>query len=262
MNVGLAHTFLDVVDIDGIDEDRDHILTMAPAVNDAMGRSIGNCGRTKKRHRSALCAQRRVLIALGWIPGSDYSKRDIRKRSRPAIKRLQKAVGAKADGIWGQRTDKKLQALLDSVGWKAAEPPTKRVVGKKTTRRKRKPTRRKRKPAPAVARDLPVLLPEDQPAKRKLQFKTAGFGIAAIVMGTGIALAMRKPKGLEGHDSTWDRRGPLAFERRLRSGKKTSQQNRMKRCAQEWKWAKRQAGAVFPGGTGSYQEFMSKCLRR
>ncbi|MEK6683802.1 MAG: hypothetical protein AABY46_04000 [Nitrospirota bacterium] len=74
------------------------------------------CGRKKGgKNREALCAQRAVLLALGWISQKAYESVDAKAETLPAIRRLQKAVGAQVDGDWGPETTSKLQAVIDKA---------------------------------------------------------------------------------------------------------------------------------------------------
>ena len=61
------------------------------------------------------CSARRALIELGWIPPTDYGKKNISDRSVPAIKRLQAAIGETVDGMWGPRTSGALLRVLEQA---------------------------------------------------------------------------------------------------------------------------------------------------
>lgn len=75
------------------------------------------CGGKSTDH----CKARRMMIELGMIRLDDYEKKNIGERSKPAIKRIQAAVGAVVDGFWGPETSGKLaKALQDGVGYSVA----------------------------------------------------------------------------------------------------------------------------------------------
>jgi len=120
-------------ELEGPSGDRQLVLANAQRIQDALNIGDAECGRAAgTKHRSALCSQRRVLVVLGWITFADYKKRSIGSKSTPAIKRLQKALGVTADGIWGQATNGAMGALLkEALGPNASADAAYRYVGPK-----------------------------------------------------------------------------------------------------------------------------------
>lgn len=166
--------------------DATYLRSLASTVQDAINSpTIGACGQPAGvQDHDALCHQRLVLVVLDWLSQDDYSSRgDIRARSKPAIERLQRALGVRADGDWGPRTNAALEKLLKKqLGAGASARGTLRGGGKPK--------------APRVAKkgvkesELPPVVTE-KPGMPKLAL--AGIGILGI---GALALFLGRRKGL------------------------------------------------------------------
>ena len=135
---------------------------------------------------AAWCAQRRVLIALGWIDPKLYGEKDIRAHSLPAIRRLQMALGVPPDGNWGPQTNGALLRVLEQALGRA-------VVGRAT-----------KKPPAAVAPQGPPpeaaveTVETPAPLLAKVPWIWVAGVTAVAVVGGFLAWRRGKKSGLSG----------------------------------------------------------------
>lgn len=172
---------IDIEDLGGASDDLAHLKAKAgdvaaALVTDPLGE---RCGRKRSSNRSSLCAQRRVLIILGWLPAADYEARLTGGRGEKAIQRLQKALGVPVDGDWGTSTqDAFLKLLKTAVGPVDASATVKSFKnGKGFDRGGGRGRGAVIPPTPPKKEDAPVA------AAGGGRFLMAGLGVTAILAG-------------------------------------------------------------------------------